>query len=66
MSFASDLRKILKNAEAQGWRVEKRKEYWLFFPPDGVTPPARIAGTPSSQRSLPNFLADLKRKGYRP
>lgn len=29
-------------------------------------PPARAAGTPSSQRSFRNFLADLKRKGYRP
>jgi hypothetical protein len=66
MSFAGDLRKIVKNAEAQGWRVEKRKEYWLFFPPDKTTPPARVAGTPSSQRSWANFLADLKRKGYKP
>lgn len=66
MSFSGDLKKIRKRAEAQGWRVEKRSEYWMFFPPDGKTAPARIAGTPSSQRSLPNFLADLKRKGYRP
>jgi hypothetical protein len=66
MSFASDLRKVRKRAENQGWRVEKRKEYWLFFPPDKLVPPARIAGSPSSQRSWANFLADLKRKGYRP
>lgn len=66
MSFSGDLKKIIKQAEAQGWRVEKRKEYWFFYPPDGTTAPARIAGTPSSQRSWLNFLADLKRKGYRP
>jgi hypothetical protein len=66
MSFAGDLKKIRKSAEAQGWRVEKRKEYWYFWPPDKTVSPARIAGTPSSQRSLPNFIADLKRKGYRP
>lgn len=65
VSYRSDLRKVCKRAEQQGWRVEKRKEHWLFFPPDGVTPAARIAGTPSSQRSWANFLADLKRKGYR-
>ncbi|MFN8175831.1 MAG: hypothetical protein U0T02_12265 [Solirubrobacteraceae bacterium] len=66
MSLAGDLRKIRKRAKQQGWRVEKRKEYWLFFPPDRSKSAARIAGTPSSQRSLRNFLADMKRKGYRP
>lgn len=45
---------------------EKRKEYWLLFPPDGSTAPARMPGTPSSQRTWSNLLADLKRKGYKP
>lgn len=66
MSFGGDLKKVAKRAEQQGWRVEKRNEYWYFWPPDKTTPPARIAGTPSSQRSWRNFVADLKRKGYRP
>lgn len=65
MSFEGDLKKLRKRAEEQGWRVEKRKEYWLFFPPDKQMSPARIAGTPSSPRSWANFLAALKRKGYR-
>ena len=64
MSTAGDLKKIRRRAEDQGWRVEKRKEYWLFFPPARSEPPCRIAGTPSSSRSLTNFLACLKRKGY--
>lgn len=64
MSYRGDLRKVVARAEDQGWRVEKRKEYWLFFPPDTTIAPARIAGTPSSQRSWANFVADLKRKGY--
>lgn len=51
--------------ERLGWRVEKRKEYWLLFPPDGSTAPARMPGTPS-QRTWSNLLADLKRKGYKP
>lgn len=66
MSYTGDLKKLRKKAEQQGWRVEKRKEYWMFFPPNKELPPARVAGTPSSQRSWANFLADLKRKGYRP
>jgi len=65
MSHKGDFRKVVRQAKRQGWRVEKRKEFWLFFPPDGETRPAKIAGTPSSQRSWRNFLAELKRKGYR-
>lgn len=51
---------------AKGDLKKLRKEYWLFFPPDMQEAPCRIAGTPSSQRSLKNFLACLKRKGYKP
>ena len=64
MSATGDLKKIRRSAEGQGWRVEKRKEYWLFFPPRRSEAPCRIAGTPSAARSLRNFLACLKRKGY--
>jgi hypothetical protein len=34
MSAKGDFKKIRRRAEKQGWRVEKRKEYWMFFPPD--------------------------------
>ena len=64
MSATGDFKKIRRRAEDQGWRAEKRKEYWLFFPPGRSEPPCRIAGTPSSARSLTNFVACLKRKGY--
>jgi hypothetical protein len=65
MSAKGDFKKVRRRAEGQGWRVEKHKEYWMFFPPDFAEPPCRIAGTPSSGRSLTNFLACLKRKGYK-
>jgi hypothetical protein len=64
MSWQGDLRKVRKRAIAQGWRVEKRKEYWLFYPPDKTQSPCRIAGTPSSQASWRNFLSCMRRKGY--
>lgn len=64
MSYSGDLKKVRKRAEAQGWRVEKRNEYWLYFPPSKDLAPCRVAGTPSSQRSWRNFIADMKRKGY--
>jgi hypothetical protein len=65
MSYQGDARKLRRDLERKGWRVEKRKEYWLLFPPDGSTAPARMPGTPSSQRTWHNLLADLKRKGYK-
>jgi hypothetical protein len=30
MSLHGDLKQIRKRAEQQGWRVEKRKEFWLY------------------------------------
>jgi hypothetical protein len=65
MSSKGDFKKIRLRSEDQGWRVEKRKEYWLFFPPGRDQPPCKIAGTPSSSRSLANFLACMKKKGYK-
>jgi hypothetical protein len=64
MTASGDFKKIRRRAEAQGGRVEKRKEYWLFFPPDRDRPPCKLAGTPSSSRSLLNFLVCMKRSGY--
>jgi hypothetical protein len=65
MSASGDFKKVRRRAERQGWRVEKRKEYWIFFPPDPTEQSCRYAGTPSSARSWVNFLACLKRKGYK-
>jgi hypothetical protein len=66
VSFAGDLRKLRRELTQQGWRIEKRREYWIFWPADRTQAPRRIAGTPSSQRSWRNLLACLKRKGYQP
>jgi hypothetical protein len=65
MSYKGDARKLRRDLEQDGGRVEKRKEYWLLFPPDRSTAPARMPGTPSSQRTWTNLLADLRRKGYK-
>jgi hypothetical protein len=44
VSSKGDLKKVRRRAEGQGWRVEKRKEYWLFFP---LTRTSRRAGLPA-------------------
>jgi hypothetical protein len=65
MSAKGDFKKIRRRAEDQGWRVEKRKKHWLFFPPDKEQSPCKMASTSSSSQSLANFLSSLKRKGYK-
>jgi hypothetical protein len=65
MTAKGDFKKIRRRAEDQGWRVEKRKEYWLFFPPDKQQRPCSMAESPSSSRSLVNLLARMKQKGYK-
>lgn len=61
-----DLRDLEKAANDQGWRVTRTKSgHVQFWPPDGVTPPEVFSGTPSDWRAIRNFLAALKRKGFR-
>jgi hypothetical protein len=45
MSFKGDLKKIRRRAEDQGWRVEKRKEFWLFYPIDKRETPCKLRHT---------------------
>lgn len=59
------MKKVLKRAEAQGFGVEKRKTYWDRLAA-GRRQPCGASGTPNSQRTWPNLLACLKRKGYNP
>jgi hypothetical protein len=61
-----DLRDLEKAAKRQGWPVDQTKDgHPRFWPPDGVTPPAIFSGTPGDRRAIRNFLADLRRKGFR-
>lgn len=67
-SIKSDRDKILRKAQDQGFTVREAKEYFLVWAPgdERGDKPCTIGHTPSSQRSLVNFVACLKRKGYKP
>lgn len=65
VTYQGDAKKLRARLVEQGWRVEKRKEYWLLYPPDKLMSPARMPGTPSSQRTWRNLLAALRRRGYK-
>lgn len=64
MSRNSDLEKVIKNAEVQGFRYSRTStgHHQLYAPnrKDIVT----TSGTPSDSRGWNNFLSDLKRAGY--
>lgn len=60
-----EVRRIVRELEKQGWRVERRKSKSVAFSPDGVTE-VPVHHTPSDKKSLKNLVSQLKRGGYRP
>lgn len=66
-SFRSDFRKLLKDLESQGWRVEptagKKGHYWAY-PPDKEKDQVLLAGTPSDNHAWDNMISDLRKSGY--
>jgi hypothetical protein len=63
MEWSSQLKVLIKAAEAQGWRVERRSKHYLFFPRDRTARPVVVPSTSSSRRTPANKLAELKRAG---
>jgi len=58
-----ELKKIIKYAEKQGWRVLRTKSgHFKWYSPDGES----IVTSPStgSHKSWKNFMALLKKAGY--
>ena len=63
-SASKDFRKVIREAERQGWRVEQTKGgHWRFYAPDGVNI-VHAAGTPSDRRSFDNTIAQLRKYGF--
>ena len=63
-TYSSDFRDIVKEAEAQGWRLERTsKGHVKMIPPD-KGPPVFTSGTPGDYRALKNFLGKLRRRGF--
>ncbi len=59
-----DVKKILRAAKAQGWRIERtRKGHLRLVPPDPKAPMVIGSGNPSDHRAIRNLLAQMKRSG---
>lgn len=64
MTLKKDTKKLVARVTAApGWRVEERQGCWMCYSPDGETI-VNIHKTPSSQRTLRNAMALLKRGGF--
>jgi hypothetical protein len=65
VSYDSDMQQVVKRAQEQGFRYRTtERNHHQFYAPNGhdiVVAP----GTPSDQRGWNNFMADMKRAGYR-
>lgn len=63
MSLSKDIRKLVDQAQSQGWRVEDRGNLWLLKSPDGVTI-VTVHKTPSDQKAIRNARSRLRRGGF--
>jgi hypothetical protein len=60
-----DFRKVVKEAQRQGFHVEQTKKgHWRFTPPDPSKPIVIASGTPSDRREILNLIAQLRRSGF--
>jgi predicted RNA binding protein YcfA (HicA-like mRNA interferase family) len=61
----SDLRKIIKVARSQGWRVEQSpgSSHWMFYPPDKDNGLVTVSSSPSDRRAMINIKRDLRKAG---
>lgn len=65
MSYNSDLERVRKRAEAQGFRYRlTERNHHQFYSPDKESIVV-TAGTPGDVRGWTNFMADMKRAGYK-
>ncbi|MBO0813528.1 MAG: hypothetical protein J2P30_00005 [Actinobacteria bacterium] len=65
MSKASEVRKIVRAAESQGFRVRQTSRgHYLFWTKTGEFI-CDLSGTPGSDREIVNKLTQLRKKGLR-
>lgn len=63
-SAKKDLKKILAEAERQGWRVQLLKSgHYRLYAPDGKSI-VHAASTPSDHRAVDNMIAQMRAYGF--
>lgn len=62
MSAQKDLKKLLKEAEKQGWEVVPKKDGWQLLAPDGENI-VTVHKTPSN-RAIRHYVSDMRKCGF--
>ena len=63
-SVQKEIREIVREAERQGWRVERRKSgVSQLYAPDGENI-VTAHSTPSDRRALRNMIANMRQFGF--
>ncbi len=60
-----DWKKLIKEAERQGWTIEHgRKGQRKLIPPDPTKQIVFVHRTPSDHRAIKNTLAEMRHQGF--
>lgn len=60
-----DTKKIVKEAQRQGWRFDESGRHPKLWPPDKTKTAVIVAGTPGDRRARQNLIAEMRRRGFR-
>ncbi len=57
--------KLVGQAEAQGWRIEPKKNGWMLYPPDSSGRPVMIHRTPSDENWHKMAIRLMRASGFK-
>ncbi len=60
------IKPLLRDLEAQGWRIQATKDGWMCYPPDPHKEQVLIHKTPSDQNWIHVAIRRLRKSGYIP
>lgn len=67
VSHKKEIKRLVAQAESQGWRVEPtRGGHLKWMPPDRSQSFVISAATPSDHRALKNIISHLRQRGFDP
>ncbi|MDQ3662934.1 MAG: hypothetical protein M3454_18180 [Actinomycetota bacterium] len=59
-----DIKKIMREAERQGWRIVQGTKHIKAYPPDPSHGMVTISSTAGDRNAIKNILRDLRRRGF--
>lgn len=59
-----DIKKIMREAERQGWRIVHGGKHIKAYPPDPSQSMVTVSSTASDRNAVKSILRDLRRRGF--